>query len=171
MGNGSFETPDAWQIVNTNLPARYVQQPVHSGQAAMLLGQHLPATTVSRRPAAEATPASTSARSAVYQTLLLPDTSTDLRLSFWYQPGSAMADGDWQRVWLLDARTLTVIAEIMNTLVQDSAWTLYHFDLTAYAGQEVAIYFDVNNNDVNDGMPTWMVVDDVSVLACTPAGR
>ncbi len=161
--DGGFEGTDGWTIVATNLPARYVQQPVHGGGSAMLLGQQPPAAA---RGQAEATPAAVEARSAVFQRLILPDTATDLRLSFWYWPGSLMASGDWQRVLVTDGRSLAVKAEVLNTQQDNETWLPVVFDLTRFAGQDVAIYFEVNNHDIEDGLPTWMFVDDVSVLAC-----
>lgn len=163
--NGSFETVGDWQILASNIPARYVQESVHSGQYAMKAGQS-PAAGFSRLPEGEIAPAPTSAHSAFYQDIFLPDAATDIALSFSYLPGSFLAENDWQKVLILDANSFSVIAEVMNTLENRSHWQQHRFDLTPYAGREVVLYFDVYNSDIQDDRPTWMVVDDVSVLAC-----
>jgi len=44
-------------------------------------------------------------------------------------------------------------------------WTHHTFDLTAYKGQTIVLYFNVYNNGI-DNLKAAMYLDDVSVQVC-----
>ena len=51
--------------------------------------------------------------------------------------------------------------------LDDRAWAEYgSYNLSAYAGQTVKLYFGVVND--GDGAPTGMYVDEVTLVACPP---
>jgi bacillopeptidase F (M6 metalloprotease family) len=58
------------------------------------------------------------------------------------------------------------IGRLISGRSDDRRWIPYHFDLTAYAGQTIKLYFGVYN-DGWDGV-TAMYVDDVSLKLCAP---
>ena len=53
---------------------------------------------------------------------------------------------------------------LLYTLLDSQTWERYAFDLSAFAGQTVKLYFGVLNNGY--GWVTAMVVDDVSLEVC-----
>ena len=55
----------------------------------------------------------------------------------------------------------------MKTLSTADGWQQASFDLSAYRGQSVVLYFEVYNVDVSNGPQTWMFLDDVSLRTCT----
>jgi hypothetical protein len=102
----------------------------------------------------------------VYQTLSIPSGASSAMLTYWYQPGSQAAGGDFQRVMLLQPGSYSVLKTLMKTLSNAGEWQQSRFDLSGYRGQSVVIYFEVYNDDVNSSAHTWMFVDDVSIQTC-----
>jgi hypothetical protein len=107
--------------------------------------------------------------SSGYQTISLPADAQTVTLSFWYRPGTQAAAGDFQRALLLDADSYAYIATVMSVLENAATWRERRYDLSAYRGQRLVIYWEVYNDDISAGAQTWLYLDDVSVRACAAA--
>ncbi len=153
--NGGFETDDAWVISATPRPARYTNERAHNGSRSMLLGIK---------------PGEPDVRSysSVRQTISLPATTYTATLTFWYYPLSGLDPGDRQECLLLDEDD-HLLAILMRTNVNTAAWTQMTFDLSAYAGRTVQVYFNAYNDADGSGVAAFYL-DDVSVQACTLVG-
>jgi len=105
--------------------------------------------------------------SSVYQAMTIPGNAASATLSFWYYPLSEDAiEHDWQEALILDVN-LTFLARVMKVNSNSKTWTHHTFDLTAYKGQTIIVYFNVYNNGVGN-LKTAMYLDDVSVQICCP---
>ncbi|RME85556.1 MAG: hypothetical protein D6775_02500 [Caldilineae bacterium] len=172
MDNGGFETDAAWTMPRTASTARYTTDAAHSGQRSGQLG--LPPNTMAQAlPYPEKTlwgklVVQGDTYSTIYQTISIPGNAESVTLDFWYKPHSQANSNDWQRVMLLKPGTYTTIKKLMKVLENDGVWKHASFDLTAYKGKSVVLYFEVYNNSTGSSGRTWMYVDDVSVLACEP---
>ena len=94
-----------------------------------------------------------------YMTVNLAD-SGPIYLNAWIKQSTT--DGfywDQQRIYLTDANG-TFITNLLNTLAT-SDWHNVSYDLSAYAGQTVRVYFSVHDDGWDD--PSRMWVDDVAV--------
>ena len=79
--------------------------------------------------------------------------------------GSQDGFGDYQEILLLTTsyRQLRIL---QRGLAQDRGWQPVRYDLTAQAGQDVVLYLNAYND--GDGRRSWMYVDDVRLIVCTP---
>ena len=105
--------------------------------------------------------------SSIYDEVTIPASAASATLSFWYWPMCQDAlPYDRQEVIIYD-QTLTVpLVWAMPKICSDSkTWTHYTFDLTAYKGQTIILYFNVYNDGVGN-LKTAMYLDDVSVEVC-----
>ena len=68
---------------------------------------------------------------------------------------------------LLEPGTYAHVATLMQGLEDDGVWKKRVFDLTAYAGQGLVLYFEVYNTSTSADGRTWMFLDDVSLQSCT----
>src|SRR5207244_11781595 len=62
------------------------------------------------------------------------------------------------------------LATVLNACSNTGAWTNVSFDMSAYAGQTVVLWF----NDHDDGYaadPTYFLLDDVAVTPYTPVAN
>lgn len=153
--NGGFETDDAWIIGVTPRPARYTTERAHGGSRSMLLG-------------IKAGEPDLLSYSSVRQTISLPADGYTATLTFWYYPVSGLDPGDRQECLLLDEED-HLLAILMRTNVNSPAWTPMVYDLSAYAGQTVQVYFNAYNDATGSGVAAFYL-DDVSVQACTLVG-
>lgn len=104
--------------------------------------------------------------STVYQTVTIPADAGTATLTFWYRPGTQAKTGDFQRVLLLRPSSYALLKVLLKTLSNAGGWQQASFDLSAYRGQGVVLYFEVYNVDVSSGPHTWMFLDDVSLRTC-----
>ena len=106
--------------------------------------------------------------STAYQTISLPAKAQSFRLSYWYWTGTdaTSGNGDFQRVLLLRPGTYTLLKTLTKSLSNSGDWRRAEFDLSAYAGQSVVVYFEVYNDNTSAAPRTWLYVDDVSVTTC-----
>ena len=72
---------------------------------------------------------------------------------------------------LLRPGTYGILATLMKSLSNANDWQPATFDLSAYRGQSVVLYFEVYNDDIAAGPRTWMFVDDASVRVCSTAAN
>ncbi len=95
-----------------------------------------------------------------YRTVSLPS-SGPINLSAWLKQSTV--DGirwDQQRIYLTDTSGNVLGGDLMYTL-SNSGWHQVSYDLSAYAGQTVRIYFAVHDDGAGD--PSRMWIDDVSI--------
>jgi YVTN family beta-propeller protein len=102
--------------------------------------------------------------SSVRQTITVPDGTAQATLSFWYYPISEMDDGDRQDALLLNEHD-QLLAIVMRDNTNTAVWTHMTYDVSAYAGQTITVYFNAYNDGDETGV-TAFYVDDVSVEAC-----
>jgi bacillopeptidase F (M6 metalloprotease family) len=150
--NGGFETTGDWTIGDTPRPAGYSTAVARSGLWAMHLG-------ITHQSDIESW-------SSIYQKVTIPGDAVGATLSFWYYPlCQDTGEHDWQAAIIYD-QTWQILGWAMSKTCSDSqTWTHHTFDLTAYKGQTIIIYFNVYNNGAGN-LKTAMYVDDVSVQVC-----
>ena len=180
VGNGGFEADASWTFAITGNTGGYTTAQAHSGAhsarlgvapsayAAGEIGTEAPSELhrkTDRNLLGELAPLGAS-YSTVYQTVSVPSGAGSVILTYWYKPGSQAAEGDFQRVMLLQPGSYAVLKTLMKTLSNAGEWQQSRFDLSGYRGQSVVVYFEVYNDDVSSGPRTWMFVDDVSIEAC-----
>ena len=152
--NGGFETTECWTIGDTPRPAGYSTAAVRTDSWAMRLG----ITYLS----------DAKSYSSINQAVTIPADATSATLSFWYYPlCQDTVEHDWQAAIIYQPGDPWVfLAWAMPKVCSDSqAWTHHTFDLMAYKGQTIILYFNVSNNG-GDNLKTAMYLDDVSVQAC-----
>ncbi|MCX6032864.1 MAG: M28 family peptidase [Chloroflexi bacterium] len=186
VANGGFETTGGWTFAVTATQGGYTTAQAHSGARSARLG--IAPSLSSLRPAPEKAGHAISDRadpqqpevnllgeiapddasySTAYQTVSIPAAANTATLTFWYLPGAESTTGaDFQRVLLLNA-DYSYRATLMQVLQNTSTWRQAAFDLTAYRGQTLVLYFEVYNDDTAAGPRAWLFLDDVSLLACT----
>ncbi len=172
VANGGFEKDVAWDFLVTASRAGYTTAQAHTGARSARFG--LQDLTGLERPVrsetnllGELAPANASFSSG-YQTISIPADAASATLTFWYRPGSeALTGGDYQRMMLLNPASYTYIATLMKILENSDAWQQATFDLLAYRGQSLVLYFEVYNDNLSTGPRAWMFLDDVSVQACS----
>ena len=171
ISNGGFEQNLGWTFTATATTAGYTTQLAHSGVRSARLGVVGGMQMAGPRAwglDGRFAPAAASYSTAL-QSITLPATAASITLRFWYNPGTEDSSGDNQAVWLLAANTsYPPRARLLTVLENDRVWKERAFDLTAYAGESLRLYFQVYNDDVA-AQRTWMFVDDISLLACPPA--
>ena len=159
VANGGFEANTAWTFTVTGSTAGYTTAQAHSGARAARFGilpvgqaaSNLP-DGVTLAPGApernllgELAPLGGSFSSG-YQTISIPADAANATLTFWYYPATNAVSGDYQRVMLLQPGTYAVIQTLMQKLENDRAWKQASFDLSAYRGRSVVLYFEVFND-------------------------
>ena len=176
MANGGFEANTAWTFTVTGSTAGYTTAQAHSGARAARFGilpaglaaSNLP-EGVTLAPGApernllgELAPLGGSFSSG-YQTISIPANAAYAALTFWYYPATNAVSGDYARVMLLQPGTYALIEKLMQKLENDRTWKQASFDLSAYRGRSVVLYFEVYNDSTTAADRTWMYLDDVSV--------
>jgi len=73
---------------------------------------------------------------------------------------------DRQQMLILASDYSRVLATVLATNDNTQTWTYKSFDLTAFGGQTIVLYFDVCNDGRWDGKRSRMYVDDVQVNVC-----
>ncbi len=182
IGNGGMEANTYWQMPVTPHKASYTSADRHSGARSVRLGiepgaadvySHSSAYQKIRIPA-NATSATLTfwARRFTQETpkgVLDPsgdlyDPAEVIEGTFDWTSKGQRAQEDWQEVLILEYPCYNWLATLMRTRSNDGAWTQYNYNLSAFAGQEIVVYFNAINN--GNGLRTWMYVDDVQVQVC-----
>jgi hypothetical protein len=168
--NGGFEIDAAWYLPGTAYPARYSTAQALSGSRSMQVGiveaaedeySYSSAQQVVSIPAGLG---SASLRFWLYTLSDEPETLASLPHSA-LAPHEVLAD-DAQYVKLYDDSG-GLLKTFWSRRLNDTVWTEYGpYDLAAYAGRSVRLYFGVFND--GDGAPTGMYVDEVTLLVCPP---
>jgi hypothetical protein len=105
--------------------------------------------------------------SSVYQQVTIPGDAVSATLSFWYYPlCQDTVAYDWQTAIIYDPTLSHILAYAMPKVCSNSqTWTHRTFDLMAYKGQTIVVYFNVKNDGVGN-LKTAMYLDDVSIQIC-----
>lgn len=141
----------SWSFGTTPARGSYTTALAHSGVQSVRLG--IPSGSANVR-----------AFSTAYQRVTIPATGNQVVLAFWARAGGGTDGADYREVLLLtaDYRRLRTIEKL--TAGGDDRWQRRAFDLSAYAGQTVVVYFNVYNN--GSGAQQWSYLDDVSLADC-----
>lgn len=111
--------------------------------------------------------------SSVYQAVSLPAKVQTLKLNYWYWSGTDATTGnnDYQQVLLLEPGSMRVLKVLSKSLSSVGEWRPGQFDLSAYTGRTVVLYFGVYNDNTSAAPRTWMYVDDVNLTTCAESLR
>lgn len=156
LRNGGFEQSGNWVLMTTDSTARYSTTAPHAGARALRLG--LLPTDPDRHAGLTL--------STAYQDVRLPASTDRLSLTLWIKPGTQATRGDYQRLLLFDLNRGGPSRELWRGLTNQSAWQPLSFDLTAYRGRSVRLYFEVQNDSQQLPGRTWLYVDDISLRDC-----
>jgi hypothetical protein len=142
----------AWKDCGTT-PAAFESTDVRSGRYAVMLNGD----------------------AAIAQRIKVP-MAASVQLDYWAKataPPGADKSVAYQEVSLYDPLTPSGKPELVQTIVHDATTTSgfahYTFDITAYAGQTLLVYFGVHGG--TPAAPVSMIVDDVSIASQYPIGN
>ena len=155
--NGGFETGSlsSWTAATGTLAPAVSKAQVHSGTYSALLGK-------TAKP-------EVSGNSSLYQTVSIPAGAT-ASLTYWYWASTNdTISYAWQEAQIQNTSG-TTLAEVMKVASNTKAWTQVTYNLTAYAGQTIRVYFNAHGNGYSSDY-VYMYLDDVAVTvtAGTPA--
>jgi hypothetical protein len=112
---------------------------------------------------------------AVCQRIKVP-MAASVQLDYWAKasaPAGADKAATYQEVSLYDPLTPSGKPELVQNIVHDAATTNgfahYAFDISAYAGQTLLVYFGVHGG--TQASPISLIVDDVSIVSQYPMGN
>ncbi len=170
VNNGGFENSSDWIIGNNAYPAAYSMVQMHSGARSMRTGIINPADN-------------RLSYSSAWQFVSIPANTENATLNFWLYPISSGVRREVnlipptfiptdisQGVHANDVQLVLIFDQSgnqHNLVYQRSngrSWTAYEFDVGAFAGQTIQLYFGVYNNGYAG--VTGMYVDDVTLLSC-----
>ncbi|MBW7885163.1 MAG: hypothetical protein H3C34_21530 [Caldilineaceae bacterium] len=152
LANGDFEARTAWRFGSTPYRADYDTATVYRGSQSVRMG--LPLDVSNRH-----------AHSSVYQRLTVPATASQVRLTYWERPGGQADGADYREVLLLTGEYRLLRTVERSRSAGDDQWRQRIFDLSAFAGRTLVLYFNVYNDGA--GAQLWNFVDDVSLSVCT----
>lgn len=148
----------AWYYYGEPLSPQRVTDPKRNGGWAVRLG------------AAEKDAVSFS---SVRQDVIIPMSATSAELTwfYWAKADDPNDQGDYQQLLLLTPSDHPLRHQVIRELWPRSrevtdTWKERKADLKLHAGSHVVIYFNVYNN--GNGKRRWMVLDDVTLMVCTP---
>jgi hypothetical protein len=112
---------------------------------------------------------------AICQRVVIPMAASVL-LDYWVKasaPAGADANAAYQEISLYDPLTPSGKPELVQRIVHDATTTSgfahYTFDISAYAGQTLLVYFGVHGGTA--AAPVSLIVDDVSIVSQYPMGN
>ncbi len=150
--DGGFEAGGAWLLGPSPVTPQYVTYASHTGNRSLVLGITSGANIESF--------------SSARQTVTLPAGAAQITLAFWaYAMADSPATTDYMEVVLLNATGTTILNKPWQSHNDSRLWNRYAFDLTAWRGQTVQVYFNVYNDGL--GGRAAMFLDDVSLQTCT----
>ena len=115
-------------------------------------------------------------KSAIYQKVTIPVEAISTNLSLWYKFYTKdHCNYDWINIYLKDSAN-----NVLKTYLQwcckgcsglnTYGWNQIIDDLSAYAGQTVRIYFEVENRiDAYASYKSWAYIDEASILTALPS--
>ncbi|MGB0384354.1 MAG: glycine betaine ABC transporter substrate-binding protein [Ardenticatenaceae bacterium] len=151
--NGGFESDEDWTLPRTALSAMYNTDRVDSGNGALLLGDPSSDDLVSH--------------SVAWQRVAIPSDAVSATLFYSYYPISKdLGDEDIQ-AGLIYNSDISVVrwVSLWEKSNNKQTWLSQEHDISALIGEDVVLYFYVDND--GDGQPSSMYLDDVSVQVCS----
>ena len=147
--NGGFETGNfsGWGASGAFTPV--IGTTAHTGTYSARLGSTSPVN----------------GDSTLTQAVIVPSGSP--KVTFWYQPHCTDTITYDQIQMQIRNPSGTTLATVLNVCSNTGTWTSVSYDLSAYAGQTVVLWF----NDHDDGYatdPTYFLLDDVAVAGTAP---
>jgi hypothetical protein len=155
--NGGFESGDFapdWKQLSLNPPPAVVTSPVASGLYAARIGAATISDTITQ-----------TLYSSIEQALSIPTNAVMATLSFARYRWSGDVISDTQYIVVVDQDGLT--HNLISERVHDPTWVTVQFDLLAYAGQTIKLWFGVVNKGDDNGT-TGMALDNVQAQICVP---
>jgi len=149
LSNGSFEsgTLQCWTAGGALVPQVFTAQ-AEDGSFSTLLG-----ATSMPEPDGD---------SWIYQTITVPSSMQAPTLTFWYWPWSSdTIDHNWQEAQVRNSGG-NMLSQVFKAASNAQVWTPVTFDLSAYKGQTVQLYFNVHEDGY--GNPTYMYLDNVAIV-------
>jgi hypothetical protein len=149
ISNGGFESGTSpwvqtssggYQLIDTTRP--------HTGAYSAYLGGY------------------SNAVDTIYQQITIPAGATSASLSYWWYMTTAETSHPWDYLYTRILNTSGTTLATLQTLNDGSTantWVHPSFDLTAYKGQTIRVYFRATNDS---SLSTSFFVDDVSVNIC-----
>ena len=99
--------------------------------------------------------------SSIVQTVTIPASVSTATLTFWYYGGTTdTVRYDWQECQIRSTSG-SRLAQVMKIASNSQSWTKVTYNMSAYRGRTVQLYFNVHQD--GDGDPTYMFLDDVSL--------
>ena len=151
--NGNAEATGGWSFGTTPYSAGMVDAPIRGGLRAFRLG--IPSGAYNR-----------AAHSSIYQRVTIPANAAQVVLRYWERTNGGRDGYDYHDVLLLNSGYGFLRTVERSLSAGNDTWTERNFDLTAYRGQTVVVYFNVYNNGY--GTQQWNYLDDVALLSCSP---
>lgn len=153
--NSGFEdtSSPAWRYGGA-YAGRVVTSPVYAGSRSVQLG--LPSGVTNRY-----------ALSSAYQTVSVPAGGDQLLLTWWERAGGNSDGVDYREVLILNENFTRLATLEQARSAGDEQWRQRSFDVSAYAGRTLVVYFNVYNN--GSGSQFWNYLDEVSLLRCVGA--
>jgi len=149
--NGGFETGSLspWTAGGGAPTPKVSSGKSNSGSWSALLGT---TGTTGTEPAGD---------SSVTQSIAIPASATTATLSFWYRPSTTdVVKYDWQEAQVRNTSGAT-LAQVFKTASNVQSWVHVTFDVSAYRGSTVQLWFNVHQDGYGD--LTSMYLDDVAV--------
>jgi hypothetical protein len=142
--NGGFETGNlnGWAASGAFTPV--MSTTPHTGSYSARLGSTSPVN----------------GNSTLTQTVAVPSGSS--RLTFWYQPHCTDTITYDQIQAQIRNTSGATLATVLNVCSNSGTWTSVSFDTSAYAGQNIVLWFN-DHDDGYAGDPTYFLLDDVSL--------
>lgn len=153
--NGGFEetASTAWRFSGA-YPGRVVTSPVYAGARAGQIG--LPSGVSNRF-----------SFSTAYQTVTLPEGEGEVLLTWWERAGGGGDGVDYREIALLSEGFSRLATLEQAREAGDNSWRERTFDVSAWVGRTLVVYFGVYNNGSSSQM--WNYLDEVALLRCTGA--
>jgi len=154
VADGGFETGGAWQFGASPVPPQVVTYSAHAGAHSLQMGITSGANVESF--------------SSARQTVSIPPGSARATLSFWfYAIAEAPATLDYMELVIFNADGSAIQGKPWRSHNDSKMWNQVSFDLSAWRGQTIQLYFNVYND--GKGGRAAMFLDDVSLSACPAA--
>ncbi|MBO9393383.1 MAG: M20/M25/M40 family metallo-hydrolase [Caldilinea sp.] len=150
--NGDFEGSGGWQFGSTPFPARYTTIAAYSGTRSAQLG--IPSSFMNRR-----------AYSTVFQRITIPaDAEMPVLLRYMERTHGAADNADYREALLLNSSYGFVARLERSFAAGDETWRERVFDLSAYRGRTLVLYFNVYNDGI--GSQKWSYLDRIELGSC-----
>jgi hypothetical protein len=152
--NGDFENGlTGWTAGGTLLPTTVVPKVAKAKKGIK------PLTPATPAHAAQLGTTNGFGDSTLSQVVTVPTGTT--ALSFWYQPHCSNKSTDFFKAEIRDAAGTNTLQPLISACNNATAWTKVSFDTSAYAGQDITLWFGTHSGQTRKAANAW--IDDVVV--------